>query len=55
MKKDEEAIELKYDRGKGARALARKRVGQPPAVKIITPKNFKKPKHKKRDEEPSED
>lgn len=51
MKKDGEVEHVKYDRGKGARALARERVGQPPPEKIITPKRLKKPKHKKQPED----
>lgn len=51
MKKPNEVQTIKYDRGKGARSLARERVGQPPPVKVITPKRLKKPKHKKQDEE----
>jgi hypothetical protein len=50
VKKDEESQTFQYDRGKGARSLARTRVGQPPPSKVITPKRLKKPKHKKRDE-----
>jgi hypothetical protein len=48
MKKDDEIRIVKYDRGKGARSLARERVGQPPPSKVITPKRLKKPKHKER-------
>ncbi len=53
--KDEEVQIVKYDRGKGARALARRRVGQPPPSHVITPTRLKKPKHKKQIDEPPED
>ena len=37
-----------YDSKKGVRRLARERVGQVPAAKVIVPKvRRKKPKHKK--------
>ena len=51
MKKDDEVQTFKYDRGKGARSIARERVGQPPPSKVITPKKLKKPKHKKQGDE----
>jgi hypothetical protein len=54
MKKDDEVQIVRYDRGKGARSLARERVGQPPPSKVITPKKLKKPKHKPQYEETSE-
>jgi hypothetical protein len=47
-KKDDGVRTFKYDRGKGARSIARERVGQPPPSKVITPKKLKKTKHKKR-------
>jgi hypothetical protein len=55
MKKDAESQTFKYDRGKGARSLARERVGQPPPAKVITPKRLKKPKYKKNYEAPSDE
>jgi hypothetical protein len=54
MKKDDEIQIIKYDRGKGARSLARERVGQPPSSKVITPKRLRKPKHKKQYDEAAE-
>jgi hypothetical protein len=52
--KDDKSQTFKYDRGKGARSLARERVGQPPPSKVITPKRLKKPKHKEQYDEMSE-
>ena len=37
----------KFDQKAGIRRLARERVGEPPAPKIIVPKAKRKPKHKK--------
>ena len=39
------------DAGKKARRRARLAVGSVPPVRVIEPKKFKPPKHKKRDEE----
>ena len=47
-KKVSETIHI--DRGKATRKLARQRVGQPPAQKIITPKIRRKPKYPEKDE-----
>jgi hypothetical protein len=49
--KDDDVRTFKYDRAKGARSIARERVGQAPPSKVITPKKLKKTKHKKRDDE----
>jgi len=38
----------KYDQKKEVRAIARERVGTVPATREITPKDRKKPKHKKK-------
>jgi hypothetical protein len=37
----------KFDQAKGVRRLARERVGQVAAVRVIEAKDRKKPKHKK--------
>ncbi|HEX3681628.1 MAG TPA: hypothetical protein VHU83_03725 [Bryobacteraceae bacterium] len=41
---------IKIDRGKATRKLARERVGQPPAEKVITPRIRRKPKYPPKDE-----
>jgi hypothetical protein len=38
----------KYDRGNGARAIARERIGQPPSRRVEVLAKHRKPKHKKR-------
>ncbi|MBV9761479.1 MAG: hypothetical protein JO340_13020 [Acidobacteriaceae bacterium] len=40
-----------YDAAKAVRKLARERVGAPKQEKIIEPKNRRRPKHKKAEEE----
>ncbi len=45
---------LRYDAGKGARAISRERIGTVPAAKVIGSKRTKSPKHKKPISEDSE-
>lgn len=45
---------LRYDAGKGAREIARERIGTVPSAKVIGSKRAKSPKHKKPITEDSE-
>jgi hypothetical protein len=42
---------IPYDTSKAVKRLARERVGGPKQEKVIQPKNKRKPKHKKKEEE----
>jgi hypothetical protein len=42
---------FKYDTGKAVREIARERIGQPRSRRVIVSKLYRKPKHKRREEE----